>query len=212
VRPARPRRFPVTAVTLGLALLAGSATAVLLLLTGTLVVSTVPLVLGVVLGVIGAGLVVGAFLRSGRGLIPFALLLSALTWAAVAAPLHRWEAGGFGDIDATPTTLAQLQPTYQRSAGDITLDLRGLPLRGTGSVATSVSVGAGEITVLVPADTDVALNGSTGLGDVSLGGQQVSGPGAKLAVENLGADGVRSGQELVLTLSTGVGDVAVRRG
>jgi predicted membrane protein len=166
----------------------------------------------VVLGVIGAGLVVGAFLRSGRGLIPFALLLSALTWAAVAAPLHQWEAGGFGDIDPTPTTLAQLQPTYQRSAGDITLDLRQLPLRGTGPVATSVSVGAGEVTVLVPADTDVTLNGSAGLGDVSLGGQQVSGPGAKLDVENLGADGVRSGQELVLTLSTGVGDVAVRRG
>jgi phage shock protein PspC (stress-responsive transcriptional regulator) len=211
-RPERPRRFPVTAVTLGLALLAGSATAVLLLLMGALVASNVPLVLGVGLGVIGAGLVVGAFLRSGRGLIPIALLLSALTWAAVAAPLDRWEAGGFGDLNATPTTLAQLQPVYQRSAGDITLDLRQLPLSGTGQVPTTATLGAGDLTVLVPADTDVKLNGSAGLGDVSLGGQKVSGPGAKLDVEDLGADNARSGQELVLTLSTGAGDVEVRRG
>jgi phage shock protein PspC (stress-responsive transcriptional regulator) len=212
VQPERPRRFPVTAVTLGLALLAGSATAVLLLLMGVLVAANVPLVLGVALGVIGAGLVVGAFVRSGRGLIPIALILSAVTWVAVSAPLDRWTAGGFGDLDAAPTTLAQLQPNYERSAGDITLDLRRLPLTGTGDVSTAASLGAGDITVLVPADTDVKLNGSAGLGDVMLGGQKVSGPGAKVDVEDLGADNVRSGRELVLTLSTGAGDVEVRRG
>lgn len=210
--PARPRRFPVTAVTLGLALLAGSATAGLLLAMGALVASNVPLVLGVVLGVIGAGLVVGAFVRSGRGLIPIALILSALTWAAVSAPLDRLARGGFGDLHAMPVTLAQLQPVYTRSAGDITLDLRRLPLTGTDPVATSVSLGAGDLTVLVPADTDVKLDGSAGFGDVSLGSQKMSGPGARIDVEDLGADNARSGQELVLTLSTGAGNVEVRRG
>lgn len=209
---ARPRRLPVTSVTLGLALLAGSAAAVLLLLMGALVLSNVPLLFGVVLAVIGAGLVVGAFVRSGRGLIPIAVVLSALTWTAVSAPPDRWAAGGFGDLRAAPTTPAQLQPSYQRSAGDIDLDLRGLALTGTDPVATTVSLGAGDVTVLVPADTDVRLDGSAGLGDVSLGTQKVPGPGAKLDVEDLGADHVRSGQELVLTLSTGAGDVEVRRG
>jgi len=211
--PARPRRLPVTAVTLGLALIAGAATAGLLLLMGSLSPSTVPLLFGVVLAVVGAGLLFGAFVRSGRGLIPIALLLGVLTWAALAVPLNRFDAGGFGGLDAAPLTVAELQPSYQRSAGDITLDLRGLALTGSSPVATTVSLGAGDITVLVPANTDVTLDGSAGLGDVQLGDRKVSGVGSTLDVkDDLGADGVRSGPELDLTLSTGAGDVEVRRG
>ena len=63
-----PRRLPVTPVTLGLALLAGGITAAIMLLAGVGSLANLPVLLGVVLAVIGAGLVVGAFLRSGRGL------------------------------------------------------------------------------------------------------------------------------------------------
>jgi phage shock protein PspC (stress-responsive transcriptional regulator) len=216
VAPTRRRRPPVTLVTLGLALLAGAGTSVGLLLTGSLAVPTVPVLLGVVLAVLGAGLLVGSFLHAGRGIIPFALLASALTWGVLAAPLDRYTGDGFGDIKAAPTTVAQLQPSYRRSAGDITLDLSGLDLAPAGSnasdVRTSVQVGGGDATVLLPAQADVTFSGDAGLGDVQFDGQKVSGPGAKLSVvDDLGSDGVRAGRLLVIDVQTGAGDVEVRR-
>ena len=80
------------------------------------------------LAVLGLGLLVGAFLRTGRGLIPFALLLIALTWAVLSAPVDRWRGGEVGELRAAPTTVAALLPVYERSAGEIDLDLRELDL------------------------------------------------------------------------------------
>jgi len=73
--PPRPRSR-VTPVTLALALLAGGVTALVLLAAGGL--TDLPVLFGVLLTVLGGGLVVGAFLRAGRGLVPVALLTMAL--------------------------------------------------------------------------------------------------------------------------------------
>jgi predicted membrane protein len=205
-------------VTLGLALLAGGITAVIMLLAGTLTLPNLPVVLGVLLAVIGAGLVFGAFVRSGRGLIPFALILSALTWGAVSAPLDRWQGHGLGDLHVAPTAVAQLQPTYQRTAGDVQLDLRNLDLAvvpgvNSEAVRTTVSVGAGDVTILVPPNADVTFTGEAGLGDVRFGEQMQSGPGSQVKVVNdLGADGVASGRPLVINAEIGAGNVEVHRG
>lgn len=213
-----PRRPPVTPVTLGLALLAGSVTAAVLLLAGALTPANVPLLFGVVLAVLGSGLVVGAFLRSGRGLIPIALLVSALTWAAVAAPLERWHDEGIGDIRAAPTTVADLLPSYETSAGEISLDLRGLdlavPADGDGSpVQTSVSLDIGTVQVFLPRNADVRLTASADIGRVAFGDQQDSGPEPKIEVtEDLGEDDIRSGRLLVLDIAAGGGNVEVHRG
>lgn len=227
--PPSRRRPPVTLVTLGLALLAGAATSGVLLLSGSLSVLSAPVVLGAVLAVLGLGLVVGAVLHAGRGLIPFALLVSLMAWGVLSAPLARFAPDGFGDARFAPKTLAQLQPQYRRAAGDVTLDLRGLDLSGTAAVptgpggsagpagtdvATSVEVGAGDATVLLPDAADVRFTGSSGLGDVQFGGdREESGPGADMSVPiDLGSDGVRQGRLLVIAVKSGAGDVAVRRG
>jgi phage shock protein PspC (stress-responsive transcriptional regulator) len=212
------RRLPVTPVTLGLALLAGGVTAVIMLVAGALTLANLPVLFGVALAVIGAGLVVGAFVRAGRGLIPVALVLGALTWALVAAPLDRWQGNGIGELRAAPTTVAALQPSYQRTAGEIALDLRNLdlavPAGGNASpVRSTITLGVGDVEVWVPRDADVTLTSSTGLGDVGFGGRSESGPGAHLAVtDDLGADGIRSGRLLVLDIETGAGSVEVHRG
>ncbi|TQM15348.1 PspC domain-containing protein [Pseudonocardia kunmingensis] len=216
--PPPPRTLPVTSVTLGLALIAGAATSVIMLLAGALTVANLPVLLGVVLAVLGAGLVVGSFLRAGRGLIPFALLLSVLTWSVVAAPLDRWQGNGWGELRAAPTTVAALQTTYQRTAGEIDLDLRNLDLGvgpdgNTNAVRTRISLGAGDVLVQVPNTADVTLTGSLGVGDISFGEQRDDGPGAELnVVDDLGTDGVRSGRPLLLDIEAGAGDVEVRRG
>lgn len=211
--PPRRRRSPVTLVTLGLALLAGAGTGVVLLTSGVAGVGTFPVLLGVVAAVLGLGLVVGSFLRAGRGLIPFAVLVSILIWGALSAPWHGFGRDGFGELRAAPTTAAQLQPKYERGAGDVTLDLRGLDLSGTGDVRTAINVGAGDAKVLLPANADVTFTGAAGLGDVKYDGREDEGPGSRLAVtEDLGADGLRSGRLLTIDVQAGAGDVEVRRG
>ena len=213
-----PRRLPVTPVTLGLALIAGSATAVIMLLAGALTLANLPVLLGVVLAVLGAGLVIGSFLRTGRGLVPFALVLSALTWAVVAAPLDRWQGDGYGELRAAPATVAALLPSYQRTAGEIDLDLRNLDLtvapNGNASpVRSTISLGAGDVRVQVPPTADLTLTGAVGLGDVRFDDRVKSGPGARLqVVDDLGTDGLRSGRPLVLDIEAGAGDVEVLRG
>lgn len=217
--PEPPRRkLPVTPVTLGVALLAGGVTAVILLAAGALTVVNMPLLFGVALAVIGAGLVVGAFARAGRGLIPIALILCALTWGVLSAPLESWRSNGGSDLRAAPTAVTALLPAYERTAGDIDLDLRNLdltvPAGGDASpVATRISLGVGDVQVLVPANADVTVNASAGIGDVSFGDERMSGPGARIdVVDDLGADGVRSGRPLVLDIEAGAGDLEVTRG
>ncbi|QYN35011.1 PspC domain-containing protein [Pseudonocardia sp. DSM 110487] len=213
-----PRRLPVTPVTLGLALIVGSAAAVIMMLGGMLTLANLAVLCGVVLTVLGAGLVLGAFLRTGRGLIPFALLLSALTWAIVAAPVDRWEGDGYGELVAAPTTEAALQKSYERGAGEIDLDLRNLDLSvppdgNTSPVRTRISMGAGDVTVRVPPTADVTLTAAAGFGDVRFGGLEDDGPDAHVQViDDLGTDGVRSGRPLVLDIDAGLADVEVRRG
>jgi hypothetical protein len=206
-------------VTLGLALLAGGLTAVIMLLAGVLTLANLPVMLGVLLAVIGAGLVVGSFLRAGRGLIPFALILCVLTWGAVAAPLDRWQGNGFGDLRATPNSIAELQPTYRRTAGDVELDLRNLDLAvapggNSSPVRTSVQVGAGDVEIRVPETADVTFTGRGGLADFEFDGRQRdSGPDARMdIVDDLGTDGVRSGRALVIDTEIGAGSVEVHRG
>jgi predicted membrane protein len=171
----------------------------------------------VVLAVIGIGLVVGAFVRSGRGLIPIALLLGALTWGVLAAPLGQWDGNGFGDLKAAPTTVADLEPSYRRTAGDIDLDLRNLdltvPAGGNSSpLEISVRLGVGDVQVWVPDNADLELKGKADVGRVAYGAHDESGPSAKIETTDLGADGVASGRQLVLDVRTGAGNVEVHRG
>jgi hypothetical protein len=205
----------VTPVTLAVALLAGGVTALVLLATGGL--TDLPVLFGVLLAVLGAGLLVGAFTRSGRGLIPVALLVAALAWGALAAPLDRIAAGPPQDLRLAPTTPAALAPQYRNDVGSIELDLRRMDLTvppGTAAtpVATSIDAGVGSVEIQVPRDADVRFTGESGLGSVEFDDQESDGPGAKLSVNDLGADGVASGRPIVLDVHAGVGSVEVHRG
>ena len=210
--PAR-RRPPVTAVTLGLALIAGGATALLMLTLGVLTGSSAPVLLGVVLAVLGLGLVAGAFLGAGRGLVPAAVLVGLLTWGTLAMPFDEWPEGGFGDLSASPVTPAQLAPLYTRSAGDVDIDLSRLDLSGTGGpVATEIRLGAGDVTITVPADADLTLAGAVGAGSIRYGGEVREGVDARLDASDLGADGVAGGRPLEITVHANAADVEVLRG
>jgi phage shock protein PspC (stress-responsive transcriptional regulator) len=211
--PPRPRSR-VTPITLAVALLAGGVTALVLLAAGGL--TDLPLLFGVVLAVLGTGLVVGAFVRSGRGLIPFALLVAALTWGALAAPLHRL-AEPPRDLHLSPTSVAALAPLYENSVGSVELDLRDMDLTvppgaPATPAATRIDAEVGGVEVWVPEDADVRFTGTAGVGSVEFDDQESGGPDARLQVDDLGADGVASGRPIVLDVRVGAGSVEVHRG
>ena len=224
--PAPPaRRLPVTSVTLGAALLAAGATAIVLLLAGSLTLANVPILLGVLLAVVGLGLVVGSFARAGRGLIPIALLLCALTWVTLTAPLNRWADGEVGDERVAPRTVAEVLPLYERAVGDFELDLSGLnlavpaapasppdPAGDAGPVRTRIEIGAGEVDVIVPRDADVTLNGTVGAGEMFFDGRWMDGLGLSMQETDLGEDGVASGRPIILDVQQGAGHLEVHRG
>ncbi|MCX6467016.1 MAG: PspC domain-containing protein [Pseudonocardiales bacterium] len=215
--PPAPRRPPVTAVTLAAALLAGGVTGLLLLATGMLSAAGAPVLLGVVLAVLGAGLVVGSFLHAGRGLVPAAVVVGLLTWGSLAAPVEDWPEGGFGDLRASPVSAAQVAPLYSHTAGDVELDLSRLDLTSSATapapVRTGIVLGAGDVRVTVPRDADVSLVATTGAGAVTFDGESRDGIGASLTVEdNLGRDGVAGGRPLEITVHANAGDVEVLRG
>lgn len=211
------RRSRLTPITLALALLGGGVAGVLVMLTSGLM--GLPIVFATALAIVGFGLVVGSFARTGRGLIPFALILALLTWGAVETRGILPTLGrDVGDISVAPTDPAALAPRYDRGAGTITLDLSRLDTTvpaGTDAtpIRTAASVGLGEIVVTVPADADLTVRAHADLGDVSYGTTDQGGTDAQLSVvDDLGADGVRSGRPIELDLQAGLGQVEVRRG
>ena len=214
-----PPRSKLTPVTLGLAVLGGGIAGIVVLLGPGLI--GLPAVFATMLAIVGAGLVVGAFRRAGRGLIPFALILALLTWGSLAVTSSTRGLdvrGGVGDTQVAPRTAAEVLPNYSRAVGSIALDLRGVDLTaapGTAAtpIRTSADVGTGAIEVLVPENADLTVRAHAGTGDVRFGDRGESGPDATVAVtDDLGADGVRSGRPIELTLNAGLGSVEVHRG
>lgn len=176
----RPPRSVLVPVTLGLALLAGAVVLALGLL-GVAPLGATPVV-GAALGVVGVGLVVGAFRHRGRGLIlaavPLALVLvAASTGGPRGGP--AWREGSFGpwadrdgrpattlgvdDAAWAPTTPVMVSPIYETGLGDAQLDLRALP--SGAPVVTTVRSFAGKVTVLVGPTADVTADCQSASGD-----------------------------------------------
>ncbi|MQA13278.1 MAG: PspC domain-containing protein [Pseudonocardiaceae bacterium] len=200
--PSRRPRSRVTAVTVGLALLAAGIAAAFVPVIGPAQVA------GVALAVIGLGLVVGSIRHRGRGLIAVAVPLALLTWVLYAIPVtdfsageRRWEA----------TTAAGVAPQYHLTAGNGRLDLSDLRLRDGQTITTAVTVSFGEAEVLLPPDADVNLVCRAATGEVDCLGRTHSGFPSRVDVTDTGRDGPGGGT-LVLDVRTGTGTVEVTRG
>ncbi|WP_253770870.1 PspC domain-containing protein [Goodfellowiella coeruleoviolacea] len=207
-QPAETRRRPRVGVfTLGAVLVVGGALAsVSPLLGGWL---SPEHVIGVLLSVVGLGMVGGAFLRTGRGLIWLAAPLAVA--GLVLAHSHdddgpRWS--GAGDLKLTPAAIANVDSVYRRSVGDIQLDLRQLPAEGT--VHTRAITDVGDVEIWVPENADVEVTCASSLGDVSCLNNAQDGVDASVRVDDVGPDGP-GGLKIVLEARTSTGSVEVRR-
>ncbi|MEC3982025.1 PspC domain-containing protein [Amycolatopsis sp. H20-H5] len=167
-------------------------------------------IVGLTLGVLGLGLVAGSFVRGARGLIGLAVPLAIAGMVLTSAPFSDLSLqGGVGNLDATPRTPAQLQPLYERAAGNIDLDLTQLP--PAMPVRTRVHISTGNATVIVPEKADVTFTCATGAGSIDCLTAHESGVGHTITQTDVDTDGP-GGQQITLTVENGAGNVEVRRG
>ena len=180
-------------------------------LAGVLAVTAGQLLAAALL-VVGLGLLVGAFVGRSRGLIWLGVLLLPLVLVAQipeaswmsAVPIVSTDSSAAGELSLTPTGFDDLQSRYEIGAGSIRLDLTELPFDGE-SVDLEVSVGAGEIRIIVPDDVTVTATGSVGIGQIQLEERSAGGLGiGDLEVQLDPDDPVGS---ITLELNAGLGDI-----
>lgn len=162
------------------------------------------------LAVLAGGLLVGAFTGGARGLIWFAL-----PTAAVAVLTSPWPAGGYaggvGEIVETPRTMAQLDHSYERTAGAIDVDLTELDVDPQRPVSVEARVGTGDITFTVPRNADVTYDCKARTGTATCLGATRSGVTNESIIGRDNGDDGHGGQRFHLRLDAGIGNVEVRR-
>lgn len=195
--PARPKSR-LTSVVLGLAILATAAAWALAAATGWDWLS--PGRIGAVgLAVVGVGLVIGAFLRRGYGLLVVTgPLVGFVILASLIGPVD-WESENVGTRTWTPAAATELAPEYTGQLGEFTLDLRQITLSEDKTV--DVTSGVGSFTVLVPENMNVVNHCSIAVGDTYCLPDGLSG----------GADGT-DGPVLTLNMNGRMGNLEVHRG
>ena len=201
VRP-RKRHSPVGGVTMAIAVLTAAGLIIGRAYNGWL---SWPHILGIVAGVLAGGLVIGAFARGGRGLIVPTVLVAVAAVALTNSP--NGGAAGFGDLRATPTDT--LAPSYERSFGDVRLDLTKLKLDKDKPVHTTVSVDAGDARVLLPANVNVDVTCTSNVGDVRCLNQRGDWHDINLHEVDKVDNAVGT---IVLDVNSGAGNVQVDRG
>lgn len=200
----RPRRPRVGAATLGVAtmVLAGSAIAGIWAPW-----FTIPHVIGLLVAVLAAGLLIGSFVNAGRGLIWLLIPLSVVGFGMTTINFDG--PNDFGDVNATPTTVAEVNDKYEISVGSVMLDLRQLP--DSGSVKTAVEADLGELVVHVPKNADVTFTcEASSIGELNCLGKRAEGSTAQVDGTDLGENG-EGGLKIDLDVLTNVGEVKVLR-
>ena len=158
---ARKRRSRWTASFLGLALLAAAVTAAVGAASGG-DWATPGRVGAVSLAVIAVGLVLGAFLRKGYGLLVVAAPLAGFVLLASAIGPTDLENRTSGTHRVAPLTVADLDTSYRVGAGELDLDLTGLDL--TESRRVEIDVMFGQAVVTVPDSMNVNVECEAALG------------------------------------------------
>ncbi|MFJ4658247.1 PspC domain-containing protein [Nocardia sp. NPDC088792] len=190
--PSRPRSR-LTPVTIGLAILAAAA-------AGAMAASGIdwmtPGRIGAAaLAVLGIGLVIGAFMRRGHGLmVLLAPLAGFVILASLIGPI-QFDKGAMGDHRWAAVTGSELEPVYHVTMGSATLDLSRLQL--TEDRATTVKVRMGDARVVLPPNLRVHTECTVRMGDSNC---------------LTGWSGPATGPALNLTVDVQMGNAEVKRG
>ena len=159
--------------------------------------------------VVGVGLIIAAWRGRAWALVPVGLLLVLLI--VVAEALVVPVDAGTGEQTEIVDTRAELARDHELFAGQLTLDLRDVPLSAGETATVEAAVGAGQLRVLVPADATVIVDANVRIGEVvSDGGPEANESGVGLD-ERFTLAGDADSPELDLDLFVGTGSLEVTR-
>ncbi|WP_170223494.1 LiaF domain-containing protein [Nonomuraea turkmeniaca] len=205
-RERRPKSF-IGAITILLAIIIGGIVVAVQARSAAGVSPTI--VGGAMLITIGAGLLVAAWWGRGAGLVAagtaVALIVSVGLMLGV---LPR----NIGPSEWAPTTLAELNATYDVGVGDGRLDLSELELPPGTRATVNAAVSVGELEVIVPPTVKLEVHASNKIGDITVD-QSVRG-GVDIRLDKvLEPETEPKGKvsTIVLNLRGGLGDMEVRR-
>jgi len=162
------------------------------------------------LGVVGLGLVVGAWFGHSRSLIALGAVL-----ALVLVPVATVEQLGgqaFGDSFETqtvgPTDVDEIDGAlFEHGAGDVSYDFSGIDFTDR-TVDTEVRVGAGNLDITIPEDVTLEMDAQVGAGQLDVLGESQEGLGLG---QNQTYEGDVEAGTLRLDVSMGFGNVEVNR-
>lgn len=157
--------------------------------------------LALFVGIIGLGLLVGSVFGRSRGLIFLGVVL--IPFMLASSVVSARFSGGWGDPEFRPATIAEVQPQYGLTGGDLEIDLSRLDLAGT-ELTVEGDVGFGRLLVIVPEGVGLTVRAHVGFGDIQILGGHESGVGVDQTY-SYGGDGM-----LVLDLDVGFGELEVR--
>ena len=213
-RPPRPRSY-LGLITLSVVVL---VTGLLATLEATGVTDLAPVVIpAVALAILGAGILVGAWVGRARWLLWFAIPTLLVTITASFIPsqfgdsLRSGLSAGVGERSWTPTTVVEATRPHDLGIGSARLDLTELVIPpGATSIPVEATVGLGELIVTVPAGVRVLVGATVGAGDLTIEGlPSTNDPSPSVDAELPG--GPATGPVIDLTLHTNVGSLEVSR-
>ncbi|NUT37472.1 MAG: PspC domain-containing protein [Hamadaea sp.] len=165
------------------------------------------------LAVVGAGLLLGAWVGRARGMIVLGIVLAlALSVSAIDedGDGFRPSSRSGGEVTWQPDTLAALRGDYDHQFGSATLDLRDLDFTGQ-ERTVRVEIEGGDLQVLLPDDVDVVATTNVQLGNADVLDRSANGVRIKdFVVTDLGDDGAGGGK-LNLELDVRMGNAEVTR-
>ena len=176
-------------------------------------------VMAAVLIVIGVTIVASARTRPHRGLVTVGVILTLVLalFSSIeglsAAPLR----GGIGERHYTPVDAGAIEDSYHLAIGELILDMRDVTLpEGETSITATVTIG--QLTIHVPADVALRVDGTVTAGELTVtlvaadGSRQdrtIDGVGIDETIEEAGyADAPR---RLHLDVAVGLGAAEVKR-
>ncbi|MGW0436093.1 PspC domain-containing protein [Micromonospora sp. NPDC003197] len=164
----------------------------------------------VALATIGLGLLIGTWFGRARWLIALGLVAATALGIATLAESYDRVRNIEGDVTWTPSNQRDLAIRYENNFGDAVLDLTRIEFTDSETQVTA-QVNFGNLTVLVPPNTDVTVTASVNAGDAGVFNNRRSGVNIEQRdLTDLGRDGPGGGK-LRLILYVNAGNLEVTR-
>ena len=159
---------------------------------------------------VGLATIVGARRGHQAGLITIGVILTALLalLSAVDTNFDLPLTGGVGDRTEHPVTAVRAEP-YGLAVGQLTVDLRDVPLPAGATTTVKARVGVGRLAVQVPQGVALQVDARSGLGQVQALGRNEEGTAVRLEARS--GDWSDADRRLVLDLRVGVGQIEVQQ-